>query len=122
MKKQAFMLALAILISGVFAIPKSAFTRDDGRYDQSRLQDAGIWMAIPIRSPRINAIARVWKRETKTAIRPDWMWIAMGMFALAIGTTSAAGCVGTGSNGITEPRGHGGRRIDTAGAKVCVWR
>lgn len=46
------------------------------------------------------------------------MWIAMGMFARAIGTTSAAEYVGTGSNGTTEPRGHDGRLIDTAGAKL----
>jgi hypothetical protein len=61
-----------------------------------------------------------WKRETKTAIRPHWKWIVTAMFALAIGTTSAGESVGTGSNGTTEPRGHGGRLIDTAGAKFSV--
>jgi hypothetical protein len=48
------------------------------------------------------------------------MWIAMGMFARAIGTTSAAGCVETASNGTTELRGHGGRLIDTVGAKLLT--
>lgn len=61
-----------------------------------------------------------WKREMKTVIRPHWKWIVTAMFALAIGTTSAAEYVGTGLNGTTEPRGHGGRLIDTAGAKFSV--
>ena len=48
------------------------------------------------------------------------MWIEVGMSARAIGTTSAAEYVGTGSNGTTEARGHDGRLIDTAGAKLLT--
>jgi hypothetical protein len=58
MKKQAFMLALAILISGVFAIPKSAFTRDDGRYDQSRLQGRWYLDGDPNKVAEINSDRR----------------------------------------------------------------
>ena len=48
------------------------------------------------------------------------MWIVKGTFARSIGKVSAAESVGTGSNGTTEPRGHGGRRIDTVGAKLFL--
>jgi len=61
-----------------------------------------------------------WKRGTKTAIRRDWISIETVTFALAIGTISAAESVGTASNGTTEPHGHGGRPIDTAGAKFFL--
>ena len=41
MKKQAFALVVMILVTGLFALPKNAFTRDDDKYDRSRLQ--GRW-------------------------------------------------------------------------------
>jgi len=41
MKKQAFALFVMILLGGLFALPRNAFTKDDERYDRSRLQ--GRW-------------------------------------------------------------------------------
>jgi hypothetical protein len=55
MKKQAFALVLVVLISGLFALPKNAFTRDDGRYDRSRLQGRWYMEGDPNKATEINA-------------------------------------------------------------------
>ena len=58
MKKQAFALVVMILLSGLFALPKNAFTRDDGRNDRSRLQGRWYMDGDPNKATEINADRR----------------------------------------------------------------
>ena len=58
MKKQAFALALMILLSGLFALPKNAFTKDDDRYDRSHLQGRWYMDGDPNKATEINSDRR----------------------------------------------------------------
>jgi len=58
MQKKAFVLVVLIVFSGLLALPKDAFTRDDGRNDRGQLQGRWYPDGDPNKVAEINADRR----------------------------------------------------------------
>ena len=58
MKKQTLLWLVVVLMCGVFAVPKTAFARDDGNYDRHHLQGRWYMNGDPNKPAEIHADRR----------------------------------------------------------------